>query len=56
MKKHIKKIKHLFIDSDLNRNRVFLGKEDGGYEEKIVFYLSKVIKKVDVVIDTHCLL
>jgi hypothetical protein len=40
-----------FIESDLNR--VFPGKENGTYEERRAFDLSKKIFQTDVVIDIH---
>jgi succinylglutamate desuccinylase len=40
-----------FIESDLNR--VFPGKENGNYEEKRAFELSKKIVEADLVIDIH---
>lgn len=40
-----------FIESDLNR--VFPGKENGTYEERLAFDLAKKIKEYDVVIDIH---
>ncbi len=40
-----------FIESDLNR--VFPGKPDGSFEERIAYNLHPVIKSYDVVIDIH---
>lgn len=40
-----------FIDADLNR--CFPGKRNGNHEERIAFRLSKILKKVDFVIDVH---
>lgn len=45
------KNKKRFIDVDLNR--CFPGKRKGGIEEKIAYYLTKKIRKVNYVIDIH---
>jgi succinylglutamate desuccinylase len=45
------KEKKRFIDSDLNR--VFPGKKNGNYEEKLATKLLPKIKSVDLVIDIH---
>lgn len=43
--------KKRFIDSDLNR--VFPGKKNGNYEEKLAYNLLPKINKADIVIDIH---
>lgn len=40
-----------FLESDLNR--VFPGKEEGNYEERLAFEISKKIINYDLVIDIH---
>ena len=45
------KLRKRFIDKDLNR--VFPGKKDGDYEERIAYKLSGVIKSADLVLDIH---
>ncbi len=40
-----------FIESDLNR--VFPGKKDGTYEERLAYYIDKVVRASDIVIDIH---
>ena len=45
------KLRKRFIDQDLNR--VFPGKKDGDYEERLAYKLSAVIKSADLVLDIH---